>query len=122
MFEVSEEELQEIVKASANAKELKLFDWDIHCSKTLDFIIEDNYSIQILDFDFWGSYKRKTDWMADPSLFENIVAAISKCGLKDSLKKIKINKCGLDVSNIEEMFRKYGMNKISIWEKEKDSN
>ena len=36
------------------------------------------------------SKERKTDWKTLPNCFKNIVDAISKCGLKDSLEKINI--------------------------------
>ena len=89
-FDVSEEDLQQIIKASANAKCVYLDDCDIHCSKPLDFSTQSIYKTEELSFEGCGDGDRKSDWIADPSLFENIVEAISKCGLKDSLKIVYI--------------------------------
>ena len=113
-FEFSEEELEEIVKASANSKELCLFMCCIHCTNALDFSTQHHYSTEILDFACWGLNGRNSDWLSDPSLFENIVEAISKCGLRNSLHTVKIRGCELEQSQVKEMFRKYGINNISV--------
>ena len=90
-FDVSEEDLQKIIKASANAKCVYLKECDIHCSKPLDFSTQQVYKTFQLSFEGCGNKNRKSDWIADPSLFENIVEAVSKCGLRDSLKNIIVN-------------------------------
>ena len=113
-FEVSEEDLQQIVKAYANAKCVYLNDCDIHCSKPLDFSTKHTYKIEQLGFYGCGEEDRKSDWIADPSLFENIVKAISKCGLRDSLNYININNWKLKQSDVEKIFEKYGMKEIRI--------
>ena len=89
-FDISEEDLQQIIKASVNAKYAYFENSDIHCSKPLDFSTQHVYKTNYLSFEGCGSKNRKSDWIADPSLFENIVEAISKCGLRDSLKIVYI--------------------------------
>ena len=44
-FDISEEELQQIIKASANLKSVSLNNCDIHCSKPLDFSSQNIYKI-----------------------------------------------------------------------------
>ena len=113
-FELSEEELQKVVEASRNAKLLLLDNCNIHCSKTLKFSNQCSYNTQYLGFNKCGAEGRNSDWIDNPLLFENIVKAISKCGLKESLKTVNIVDCRLDKSNVEKMFKKYGLADISV--------
>ena len=57
----------------------------------------------------------KTDWKSTPSSFRNIVEAISKSGLKDSLQQvdIKYNET-LDKYEVQAMFNELGMPHISV--------
>ena len=64
-----------------------------------------------------GSKERKSDWKSTPSCFKNIVEAISKSGLKDSLEKVDIsdNKT-LKKYVLKAMFNELGMPHISVVE------
>ena len=116
-FDLSEKDLEQVIKASANSKRLIFSAWDIHCSKDLDFSIHHSFNTKYICFDYCGDEDdRKTDWISDPNLFENIIKAISNWGLKDSLETIDINRCNLEISDVEEMLKKYGLNNISIIE------
>ena len=73
-----------------------------------------------MSFAHWGSTRyseRKTDWKTNPASFMNIVEAISKCGLKTSLKTIDI-KCNQTLNNEEvlEVFNQLEMFHIKIIE------
>ena len=113
-FDISEEDLQKIIISSTNVESVSLTNCDIHCSKPLDFSSQQVYKTKQLIFDGCGKEDRKSDWIADPSLFENIVEAISKCGLRDSLNKIDIEDWGLKKSDVDKIFEKYRMGNIEI--------
>ena len=119
-FEIKESELEQIIKSSFNWERLILRYSDIHCSKKLDFSGSAKYKIKFLSFAFCGytSLKeRKSDWITTPSCFKNIVAAISKSGLKDSLEEVDI-KCNttLKKDEVQVMFNELGMSHISVVE------
>ena len=59
------------------------------------------------------SSERKSDWKTNPSAFQNIVNAISECGLNASLKTVDISYNVLDRSDVEKMFSDQGMTKAS---------
>ena len=117
-FEIKESELEQIIKCASNWEKLILCNSDIHCSKKLDFSVSAKCKIKLLSFPYWGYTafpERKSDWMSTPSSFKNIVEAISKSRLKDSLQQVDI--CGNDTLNRDEvqaMFNKLWMPHISV--------
>ena len=116
-FEIKESELEQIIKSASNWERLILRFSDIHCSKKLNFSVFAKYKIKFLGFYNCGSSSsyRKTDWKKTPSCFKNIVEAISKSGLRDSLEKVDIdNNNTLDKYKVEAMFKKLGMSHISV--------
>ena len=119
-FEIKESELEQIIKCASNWERLVLYNSDIHCSKKLDFSISNKYKIKFLSFAFCGDirYKeRKTDWKSTPSCFKNIVEAISKSGLRDSLEQVDII-CNETLKKVEvqAMFNEFKMHHISVVE------
>ena len=116
-FEIKESELEQIIKSASNWERLILRFSDIHCSKKLNFSVFAKYKIKFLGFYNCGSSSsyRKTDWKKTPSCFKNIVEAISKSGLRDSLEQFDIdNNNTLDKYKVEAMFKKFGMSHISV--------
>ena len=116
-FEIKESELEQIIKSSFNWERLILRYSDIHCSKKLDFSVSDKYKIKFLSFtNCWnGSTYRKTDWKTTPSCFKNIVEAISKSGLKDSLEQVDIaSNDTLKRDEVQAMFNELEMPHISV--------
>ena len=114
-FIVGEKDLEKIVKSSCNWERLVIRWSDIHCSSALDFSTDSDYKIKSLSFYNWGSASyRKSSWMTDSSLFENIVEGIGKSGLKLSLQTVDIQGCKLDKSKVQEMFTKHGMKNVSV--------
>ena len=112
---VGEKDLEEIVKSSWNWERLVIRYSDIHCSSALDFSTDSDYKTKSLSFYNWGlNENRKSSWMTDSSLFENIVVGIGKSGLKDSLQTVDIQGCKLDKSKVQEMFTKHGMTNVSV--------
>ena len=103
-FEITETELEQIVKSAYNWERLIFRFCDIHCSKRLDFSISEKYNIKFLSFWHCGNTDypiRKTDWKKNPSLFKSILDSISSCGLKSSLETIDI--WGNDTLNKDEL-------------------
>ena len=119
-FEIKEPELEQIIKSASNWERLILRYSDIHCSKKLDFGVSDKYKIKFLSFYTCGNTGypvRKSDWMTTPSCFKNIVEAISKSGLRDSLEQVDIawNQT-LKKDEVQAMFNELGMSHISVVE------
>ena len=117
-FEIKESELEQIIKSASNWERLIIDYWDIHCSKKLDFSVSAKYKIKFLGFaecGYTGSKDRKTDWISTPSCFKNIVEAISKSGLRDSLEEVDIyNNQTLKKDEVQAMFNELGMSHISV--------
>ena len=120
-YEIKESELEQIVKSASNWERLILHFSDIHCSKKLDFSVSDKYKIKFLSFTWCGhaDYKeRKSDWITTPTCFKNIVEAISKSGLKDSLEQVDIyGNQTLKKDEVQAMFNELGMSHISVVDK-----
>ena len=119
-FEIKEPELEQIIKFAFNWEKLILCFSDINCSKKLDFNVSAKFKIKFLSFAGCGntfSPYRKTDWKSTPSCFKNIVEAISKSGLKDSLQQFDIawNQT-LKKDEVQAMFNELGMPHISVVE------
>ena len=117
-LEFSEAELELIVKASRNTKSLIFDQCKIHCSTSLDFGNDLKYITKTLSFQFWGNTE-DADWMADwksnPTYFNNIIDAIAKSDLKNSLQKISICKNQtLWMESIQKILNKNGGSRIAI--------
>ena len=71
-----------------------------------------------MGFAYCGStdYKdRKSDWITTPSCFKNIVEAISKSGLRDSLEQVDISwNDTLKKDEVQAMFNELEMTYISV--------
>ena len=120
-FEIKEHELEQIIKSASNWERLIFQFSDIHCSKKLDFSVSTKYKIKFLSFALCGSTsskERKSDWLSTPSCFKNIVEAISKSGLKDSLQQVDIvwNQT-LKKDEVQTMFNELKMSHISVVQK-----
>ena len=119
-FEIKESELEWIIKSASNWERLILRFSDIHCSRKLDFSVSVKCKIKFLSFyncGFNNSKERKTDWISTPSTFKNIVEAISRSKLKDSLEEVDISgNDTLDKNEAQAMFDELKMPHISVVE------
>ena len=119
-FEIKEPELEQIVKSASDWERLILYFCDIHCSKKLDFSGSAKCKIKFMSFAHSGNtgYKdRKSDWITTPSCFKNIVEAISKSGLRDSLQQVDIAiNPTLKKDEVQAMFNELEMSHISVVE------
>ena len=117
-FEIKESEIEQIIKSASSWERLVIDFSDIHCSKKLDFGVSIKYKIKYLSFTECGhiSYiARKSDWKTTPSFFKNIVEAISKSGLKDSLQEVDIyENHTLEKDEVQAMFNELKMPHISV--------
>ena len=117
-FEIKEPELEQIIKSASNWERVILYFSDIHCLKKLNFGVSAKFKIKFLSFTWCGhtGYKeRNSDWIATPSCFKNIVEAISKSGLKDSLQQVDIMyNYTLKKHEVQSMFNELGMPHISV--------
>ena len=112
------EDLQSIIKAACKTERI-VFNWCcIHWSSELDFDNCQNYNTQFLSFQQWGRVdyqERTTDWKTDPPCFQNIVNAISRWGLRFSLKRVSIAyNPTLDKSQVQALFNEKGMSNILV--------
>ena len=119
-FEIKEPELEQIIKSASDWERLIFRFCDIHCSRKLDFGVSSKYKIKFMCFltcgDIFSPY-RKTDWKSTPSCFKNIVEAISKSELKDSLQQVDIMyNYTLNKHEVQAMFNELGMSHISVVE------
>ena len=114
-FELTSCDLEQIVKASANSERLIFCYCDVSCSVALDFSTSQKYTTKFLSFtNCCANSNRKSDFKSNLSAFENIVEAISRSGLKDSLQTIDIRKCELDKVGVQGLFTKHGMKNVSV--------
>ena len=124
-FEIKEPELEQIIKSASDWERLLLWHSDIHCSKKIDFSVSDKCKFKSLSFAWWGNAQnkvRKSDWISTPSCFKNIVEAISKSWLKNSLQQVDIyGNNTLKKDGVQAMFNKLGMSHISVVETGPDS-
>ena len=115
---ISEQDFQTIVKASCNVEKVILNWCCIHCSSPLDFDKKLIYKTKFINFQSWGSKETKfitTDWKKDKNWFKNILEAIWKSKLKDSLQKIGIyNNPNLSINTIQEVLNNENANSIKI--------
>ena len=119
-FEIQEPEIEQIIKSASNWERLIFRVSDIHCSKKFDFSGYEKYKIKFLSFAGCGyafSSYRKSDWKITPSCFKNIVEAISKSWLKDSLLQVDIlDNHTLNADEVQSMFNELEMSHISVIE------
>ena len=109
-------DLEQIVKASSNSERLVIRFSDVSCSAALDFAIADRYNTEFLSFLNWGYSNRTSDFKSNQASFENIVEAMAKSGLKDSLQTLDIKGCGLGKTAVQGLLSKHGMGAVSVVE------
>mmetsp|Transcript_2630 Transcript_2630/g.2227 ORF Transcript_2630/g.2227 Transcript_2630/m.2227 type:complete len:211 (-) Transcript_2630:28-660(-) len=114
-MEFSAEEIQRIVRSATKTHRLVFSSCKLNTNDHMDF--NTNSVLTYLSFDCCGyddSVSMK--WDEYPERFENIVKAISKSNLKDSLTIINICNCDISVSKVEEQLSKYNISHINVVE------
>ena len=110
----SKSNFERIVKASCNTLRLHIRNSRIQLYDEYDFSGPE-YKTTYLSFAYCGDHS-DDDWTNNPSRFENIIKAISKCGLKESLQVINIDNTGITKDIAESYLEKYDMSNITIEE------
>ena len=116
-IEFREVDFELFIKSACAITSLIFDEWSIHCSTLLDFGTDVDYKIKILDFKNWGRSDKylTTDWKIDYAYFSNIINAISRCGLKNSLRKINIyENPTLSKMKVQQMLKTCGLSHIAV--------
>ena len=79
----------------------------------LDFSTDLQYNIKFLCLGRCGQ-SNKSDWANNRGDLRKIIKAISQSKLKDSLEEINIYKCGVTISEVEQMLTDEGISNIKI--------
>mmetsp|Transcript_7133 Transcript_7133/g.6326 ORF Transcript_7133/g.6326 Transcript_7133/m.6326 type:complete len:260 (+) Transcript_7133:859-1638(+) len=114
--EFNSENVQRIVKSANKSKRLVFWSCKIHTTDDMDFNTDS--AITYLSFAYCGHSDVSMKWNKYPKRFENIVAAISKSNLKDSLETININYCNITPDEVKELLKKYNITHIKIVQQE----
>ena len=72
------------------------------------------FNSKYLSFCYSGDSDRTTEWIKNPALFEKIIVAISKCGLKDSLTTLNMYICAIDASVVQQMLNRNNLAHVTV--------
>lgn len=109
MMDLDIKSFESFIKSSCNTERVILSYCRLSLDESYDFKLSIGaYSTSYLSFYHCGKAS-KEPWYKNPEKFENIVDAISKCSLKNSLKQINIKDCHLKKRFVMEMFMERGM-------------
>lgn len=112
-FDIGTEELQEIVKASANAHRLIIQYSKLPTDTSYDFSGPSSYSTKFISFYNCGK-EHGNEWAAKLGRVKGIIKAVSKCGLKDSLAVFNIYEGGVPAADVKALFSRYGMHNVRV--------
>ena len=109
------EDFKSLVISARHVKTVSIYSSWIPLDCKFDFGDQlDSSSIQTIYVQSCGN-KANGDWAAHPERFENLLEAISKSlALRNSLKTLDINGCGVSREKAEQMCKKYGLNELKI--------
>mgnify|MGYP003690148005 CR=1 FL=1 len=112
---VDDQDLGDIVKASANSERLTIRYSKVMASPSLDFASPIPYKTQYLSFmDCGYSDWNNMEWDKHPEVFENIVIAIKNSSLKDSLVKINIFGARITIDQVNQLLSTHGLDNITV--------
>ena len=108
-------DFRSLVVAAKHTKSLYFYNSSLPLDCEFDFGEQlDLSDIQFLSVDNCGGADRG-DWAANPSRFENLLEAISKClPFRNSLKTLRITGCGISKEKAEQTCKKYGFNQLNV--------
>ena len=105
---------ERVIKASCNALRLSIKSSSIKPRDKFDFSGPE-YKTTYLSFAYCGE-DSDDEGTNNSSRFENIIKAISKCGLKESLQVINLDNTEIDKDIVDSVLEKYDMTSIAIEE------
>ena len=111
----SVEDFKSLVVSARHVKTLYIYYSSIPLDCKFDFGDQlDSSDIQNLSV-YQSGNTANGNWAAHPERFENLLEAISNSlALRNSLKTLHINGCGVSRENAEQVRKKYGLNELSI--------
>ena len=110
----SSNEFRELICAAKGAKELYFYYDIIPLDEQVDFETMEGSKLEQFGFHCSGG-SSYSNWKAHPMRFENLVASIAQSqGLKDSLKELWINKCGITKEKAQEVLNKYNLESVKL--------
>ena len=110
---ISKKHFEEIVKLSAGMKRLLIRHSIVDSESELDFSEVKEWKIEFLGLAYTGRNDRSV-WSATPKKLDNILSAISKCGLKDSLKSINLHDCGFQESDLKKKLEEHSLAHLTL--------
>ena len=111
----SVEDFKSLVVAAKHVKYLYIYYSSIPLDFKFDFGDQlDTSNIQYFNVHNCGS-KDNGDWAVHPERLENLLEAISNClALRNRMKTLGIEDCGVSKEKAEQMRKKYGLNELLI--------
>ena len=113
-FKFSRRDFQHVMNSSFGWERITFCD----CVLLFDegIFISNRYESTIKHLDFGGCGKpRKSDWMGNPSRFDNIVEAISQSRIKESLQTIRIVDCYVNIDSVKSTLVYFGMENVYVY-------
>ena len=109
------ENFKSLVVSARHVKNLYIYYSSIPLDCKFDFGDQlDSSNIQDFDVSCSGN-TANGDWAVHPERFENLLEAISNSlALRNSLKTLNINGCGVSREKAEQVRKKYGLNELSF--------
>jgi len=72
------------------------------------------YRIETINLGFTGN-SDNSDWIKYPDRFSNIISAMSKCSLKESIQRINVWKCGdMNKQMVQQVLLDNGMQHVKV--------
>ena len=102
-----------IVVACCNIRQLIFDDWEFNLQTSIDF---SGPLFKIKDLSLRGcgtSYSN--NWPSRPEKLQNLISAIGKSSLRDSLEEITVYGCGLNRKQVKKMLKKYNIINIYVY-------
>lgn len=104
--------LERVVISSQFVFRLNFVHWRLDINNELDFSGPE-YWIKVIDFQGWGD-KNKGNWERNQKKPKRLIKAISECGIKETIEELWFYKCGLEIQEISDMLKCYGLQKVDI--------
>jgi len=113
-FHIQQTEFEDIIKAFKNWKEIKFESWSIKTPDQCEFDGLEEAIIQKISFSGSGGIEY-SNWRENSSMFKNIILGLSKFeAVRDNLKEIEIDNCGLPNGNAEEILKRYKFKNVIV--------
>lgn len=113
-FKIDEETFKSVIEGSRNATELSILDCQINISKEFELNPDLEYRTEVLYLH--GSCKKESGHYLNPNKLPIFVEALSKTGLKNSIKKVRVLNHQFQQDEVQKVFADFGMD-VEVKEK-----